>query len=99
MLILALNSNHSITHSVCLISTYGLIDIWCLTPLSVIFQLYHGIMGTSFSGGRSRSTRREPPTMGKKLVSFITYGCESSPPFFVIYKAGREATPSMYQQD
>jgi hypothetical protein len=25
------------------------------------------IMATSFSGGRSRSTRREPPTMGKKL--------------------------------
>jgi len=23
------------------------------------------IMATSFSGGRSRSTRREPPTMGK----------------------------------
>ena len=29
-------------------------------------------MATSFSGGRSRSTRREPPTMGKQLVSFIT---------------------------
>jgi hypothetical protein len=25
-------------------------------------------MATSFSGGRSRSTRREPPTMGKQLV-------------------------------
>ena len=30
------------------------------------------IMATSFSGGRSRSTRWEPPTMGKQLVSFIT---------------------------
>jgi hypothetical protein len=39
---------------------------------------------TRFSGGRSRSTRREPPTMGKQLVNFI--GCESSAPFFVIYK-------------
>jgi hypothetical protein len=28
--------------------------------------------------------------MGKQLVSFITCGCESSAPFFVIYKAGRE---------
>jgi hypothetical protein len=27
------------------------------------------------------STRREPPTMGKQLVSFITCGCESSAPF------------------
>ena len=36
-----------------------------------------------FSGGRSRSTRRESPTMGKQLVNFITCGCESSAPFFV----------------
>jgi hypothetical protein len=45
------------------------------------------IMATSFSGGRSRSTRREPPTTGKQLVKFITCCCESSAPFFVIYKA------------
>jgi hypothetical protein len=32
-------------------------------------------------------------TMGKQLVNFITCGCESSAPFFVIYKAGREPTP------
>jgi len=46
-------------------------------------------MATSFSGGRSRSTRKEPPTMGKQLVNFITCGCESSAPFFVISKPGR----------
>jgi hypothetical protein len=28
--------------------------------------------------------------MGKQLVNFITYGCELSALFFVIYKAGRE---------
>jgi hypothetical protein len=39
------------------------------------------IMAISFSGGRSRSTRREPPTMDKQLVNFITCGCESSAPF------------------
>jgi hypothetical protein len=39
-------------------------------------------MATSFSGGRSRSTRRETPTIGKQLVNFITYVCESSAPFF-----------------
>jgi hypothetical protein len=33
-------------------------------------------MATSFSGGGSQSTRREPPTMGKQLVNFITCGCE-----------------------
>ena len=58
------------------------------------FQHYFSyIMATSFSGGGSRSAwsaRREPPIMGKKLVNFITCGCESSAPFFGIYKAGRE---------
>jgi len=39
-------------------------------------------MATSFSGGRSWSTRREAPTMGKQLVNFITCGCESSAPLF-----------------
>jgi hypothetical protein len=41
-------------------------------------------MATSFSGGRSRSTQREPPTMGKQLVNFITCSCESSAPFFIL---------------
>jgi hypothetical protein len=58
------------------------------------FQQYFSyIMATSFSGGRSRSIRREPPTMGKQLLNFITCGCELSAPFFVIYKAGREPMP------
>jgi hypothetical protein len=34
-------------------------------------QYFSYIMATSFSGGRSR---REPPTMGKQLVNFITCG-------------------------
>jgi hypothetical protein len=45
-------------------------------------------MATSFSGGRSQCTWREPPTMDKQLVNFITCGYESGAPFFVIYKAG-----------
>ena len=58
------------------------------------FQQYFSyIMATSFSGGRSQSTRREPPTMGKQLVNFISCGCESSAPLFLIYKAGRKPTP------
>jgi hypothetical protein len=44
-------------------------------------QYFNYIMATSFSCGRSRSTRIEPPTMGKQLVSFITCSCESSTPF------------------
>jgi hypothetical protein len=50
-------------------------------------EYFSYIMVTSFSGGRSRSTQRESPPMGKQLVNFITCGCESSAPFFVIYKA------------
>ena len=49
-------------------------------------------MATSISGGRSQSTRRELPTMDKQLVNFITGGCESSAPFFVIYKAEHKPT-------
>ena len=45
-------------------------------------------MATSFSGGGSRSTRREPPTMGKQLINFITCGCESSAPFMLFTKSG-----------
>jgi len=56
-------------------------------------QYFSYIMATSFSGGRSPSTRREPPTMSKQLVNFITCDCESSAPFYVICKAGREPTP------
>jgi len=44
-------------------------DLLCFAPLAAIFQLYHG---DQFSGGRSRRTRREPPTMGKQLLNFIT---------------------------
>jgi hypothetical protein len=39
-----------------------------LTPLS---QYSSYIMATPFSGGRSRNTRSEPPTMGKQLVNFM----------------------------
>jgi hypothetical protein len=36
----------------------------------------------------SRRTRREPPTMGKQLVSFITCGCESSEEIIWFYTFG-----------
>ena len=50
------------------------------------------ITATSFSGGRSRSTRRDPPTTDKPLVNFITCAA-SRVHLFVIYKHGREPTP------
>jgi hypothetical protein len=73
------------------ISTW-LID-WLIDCVLRHFQQYFSyIMAASFSGGRSRSIRREPPTMDKQLVNFITCGCESSTSFFVFYKAGRLIT-------
>jgi hypothetical protein len=63
---------------------------WLMKGPRWLNQYFSYIMATSFSGGRSRSTRREPPTMGKQLVNFITCSCEPSAPFFVIYKAGGE---------
>jgi hypothetical protein len=33
-------------------------------------QYFSYIMAISFSGGGSRSTRREPPTLGKQLVNY-----------------------------
>ena len=57
-------------------SMIGFDLIYCV---SRHFQKYFSYtMATSFSGGRSR---REPLTMGKQLVNFITFGCESSAPF------------------
>ena len=64
---------------------YFLIDFdfkfWGLTILLVFQQYFIDIMATSFSGGRSRSTRREPPTMGKQLVSFSTCAASREHPF------------------
>ena len=47
-------------------------------------------MTTSFSGGRSRSTWREPLTMGKQLVNFYHLRMRVECTLFVIYKAERK---------
>jgi hypothetical protein len=49
---------------------------------------FNYIMATSFSGGISRSTRREPPTMGKQLVNFITCGLSLVHPFCNFQRQG-----------
>jgi hypothetical protein len=55
-------------------------------PRSTLQQYFNYIMATSFSGGGSRSTWRERPTMGKQLANFITCGYESSAPIIFIFK-------------
>jgi len=60
----------------------GVISAISWRPVLVVAEAgvpyFSYIMETSFSGGGSRSTRREPPTMGKQLVNFITCSCESA---------------------
>jgi hypothetical protein len=53
-----------------LLQPYEMIDlIWFdLIWFIVLNATFSYIMATSFSGRGSRSTRREPPTMGKQLV-------------------------------
>ena len=43
--------------------------LWCLTPLSIIFQLYRAV---SFIDGGNRSIRINPPTCHMSLTNFIT---------------------------
>jgi hypothetical protein len=40
--------------------------------LFTVPQYFSYILVASFIGGGNRRTQREPPTMGKQLVSFIT---------------------------
>ena len=67
------------------------LDFWCFNPnFSNISAIsWRPVLVVEEAGVPGE----EPPTMCKQLVNFITCGCESSTPFFVIYKAGREPTP------
>ena len=66
---------------------WGVMSVWRMTCCCdwwffVFYATFSNISAISWwpvlCGGRSR---REPPTMGKQLINFITCGCESSAPF------------------
>jgi hypothetical protein len=64
---------------------------------------FSNIMATSFSDGRSRSTRREPPIMSKQLVNFITCGIGDTARRLIHFKISMrllifiEVRPIIYQ--
>jgi len=45
------------------------LELWCLTSLSTLFQLYRG---NSCIAGGNRSIRRKPPNCRRSLTNFIT---------------------------
>jgi hypothetical protein len=55
------------------------LDFWCFnaTFSNISAISWRPVLVVEEAG----STRREPPTMGKQLVNFITCDCESSAPF------------------
>jgi len=52
--------------------------IWIWIWILVFNATFSNISAISYT-----STRREPPTLVKQLVNFITCGCESSAPFLI----------------
>jgi hypothetical protein len=69
---------------------YLIFDFWCFnaTFSNISAISWRPVLAVEEGG----VPEREPPTMGKQLVNFITCGCELSAPIFVIHKAGREPT-------
>ena len=65
-------------------------DCWCLTPLSAIFQLYHD---DQFQWWKKPEYPERTTDHGQATGKLYHLRCESSAPYFVIYKAGREPTP------
>ena len=61
-----------------------------LTPLSAIFQLYHG---DQFKWWKKPEYPERTTDHGQATGKLYHLRCEPSTPFFVIYKGGREPTP------
>ena len=77
------DNHYNVQAYICIINISRIVaidDDWFLVFNATFSDIID--MATHFSGGRSRSTWRDPPTMGKQLVNFITCGYVSSAPFF-----------------
>ena len=70
MTVKVFNGNFKIAHRI------DWLVLWCLMPLSTIFQLSRG---GQFIGEGNRRTQRKPPTYRKSLTNFITKCCTLRP--------------------
>jgi hypothetical protein len=65
-------------------------EFWCLTPLSAIFQLYHG---DQFQWWRKAEYPERTTDPGQTTGNLYHPAAASRVHLFVIYKAGQELTP------
>jgi hypothetical protein len=71
-----------------LVTVYLVLNLNWILVFNVTFSNISAISWRPVLVVEEARVPREPPTMGKQLVNFITCGCESSAPFLSFTKPG-----------